>query len=86
MADPIRKRQSLRSVADLTEAYEDLYNRQVNGDIDAKMSDGMNTTLKGTTALLVKLPMDAYKLFVQASIKKIAIPEALKRALPIEVD
>jgi hypothetical protein len=81
-----KHRVKLRNVHDLIEVYEDLYNKQTNGEVDAKMSDGMNTTLKGSTTLLVKLPMDAYKLFVQASIKKVTIPESLKRALPISIE
>jgi hypothetical protein len=86
MAEHIEKRQQLRTVQDLQAAYEDLYNKQRAGEIDAKMSDGLNTTLKGVTYLNVKLPMEAWKQFVQASIKKVVIPPSLKKALPISVD
>jgi hypothetical protein len=37
-------------------------------------------------ALNVKLPMDALKIFVQASIKKVNIPPNLKKALPILIE
>jgi hypothetical protein len=79
-------RRQLRTIDDLRDAFEDLYTRQSNGEIDAKMSDGLNTTLKGAMALNVKLPMDALKIFVQASIKKVNIPPNLKKALPILIE
>jgi hypothetical protein len=82
--DPMRQR--LRTVEDLQAAFEDLYNKQRAGEIDSKMSDGINTTLKGAMALNVKMPMDAWKLWVQASIKKVSIPASLKKALPISVE
>lgn len=78
--------QPLRTVEDLRIAYEDLYNKQRNGEIDAKTSDGMNTTLKGSTYLNVKLPMDAWKIVVQSRIKKVDLPEGLRKALPISVE
>lgn len=85
MADK-RSRQPLRTIGDLLEATEDLYNRLETGQLDAKTADAMNTVIKSSTYLLAKLPMDAYKIFVQAKIKKIEIPEGLRKALPITVD
>ena len=73
----------LRTIEDLRIAYEDLYNRQNNGELDAKTSDGLNTTLKGSTYLNVKLPMDLAKVYVAAAIKKVDIPVSIRRALPI---
>jgi len=73
----------LRTIEDLRVAYEDLYNRQNAGELDAKTSDGLNTTLKGSTYLNVKLPMDLAKVYVQAAIKKVDIPASIRRALPI---
>ena len=81
-----KKRQQLRTAQDLTDALEDIYNRQNNGELDAKSADALNTTIKSAMFLRVRLPMDAYKTFVMAQIKKIQIPEGLKRALPISFE
>jgi hypothetical protein len=88
MAKPVTTRPlfKLRTVEDLRVAYEDLYNRQNNGELDAKASDGLNTTLKGSTYLNVKLPMDLAKIYVQAAIKKVDIPIAIRQALPISFE
>jgi hypothetical protein len=79
----VRPRLKLRTIEDLRVAYEDLYNRQNAGELDAKTSDGLNTTLKGSTYLNVKIPMDGAKLFVQAAMKKIDLPVSLRKVLPI---
>jgi len=71
------ERLSLRSIEDLTEAHEWLFNAQRAGTIDAKTADALNTTLKGATYLRAKLRLEAAKLFVQANIKKLKIPEHL---------
>jgi len=75
MAEKQRKR--LRTIAEISEAYEDLYSKQVSGTIDSKAVDGINTTLKGVTYLNAKLKMDAAKLMLQARIKKISLPDNL---------
>jgi len=75
MAEKQRKR--LRTISEISEAYEDLYNKQMVGDIDSKAVDGINTTLKGVTYLNAKLKMDAAKLVLQARIKKISLPDNL---------
>jgi hypothetical protein len=82
----MEKRQSLKTVNELREAIEDLYHNQRTGKLDAKAADALNTTMKTAVYLNVKLPMDAFKLYVQAQIKKVSIPEGLRRALPIPVD
>jgi hypothetical protein len=64
----------LRSIPDLVEAHEELYNHVRNGKIDNKTADALNTTLKGQTYLLAKLRLDAAKVMLQASIKKVDIP------------
>lgn len=86
MMTPAGKRQALRSVDDLREALEDLYNRQRDGQLDAKASDGMNTTIKGAIYLNVTLPLKAFDIYVKSQIKKVAIPEGLRKALPLSVD
>jgi len=57
-----------------------LVNKVVNGKIDNKTVDAINTIIKNHFYLNGKLKLDYAKLLVQAQIKKIAIPENL---LPI---
>jgi hypothetical protein len=73
----------LRNAEDLVEANEWLFNRQREGKIDAKSADGLNTTLKNSFNLLVKVPMDLLKLTIQARIKKVEID--IPRYLPGQV-
>jgi len=73
----------LRNAEDLVEANEWLFNRQREGQIDAKSADGINTTLKNSFQLLVKVPMDLLKLTIQARIKKVEID--IPRYLPGQV-
>jgi hypothetical protein len=68
------ERIALKTIKDLSEAHEWLFNRQQSGQIDAKTADSMNTTLKGAVYLNAKLRLDAAKIMVQAKIKKIDIP------------
>ena len=86
MAAQEKVRFRLRTVEDINAALEDLYERQRDGNVDAKAADGMNTTIKGAMALNVKLPMDALKIFVQASIKKVIIPQKLRAQLPVSFE
>jgi hypothetical protein len=79
------KRQSLRSLPDLIEATESLFNRLNSGEIDSKTADAINTTLKSQSYFVAKLPMDALKIFVAAQIKKVRIPADLQKALPIQL-
>jgi hypothetical protein len=84
--DPAIRHQKLRTVDDISSAIENLYNRQNRNELDAKAADGLNTTIKSAIYLNVKLPMDAYKIFVTAAAKKIVIPEGLRKALPIALE
>jgi hypothetical protein len=68
----------LRTVDDLTNALEWLYQEQKEGRIDAKTADALNTTIKQATYLNGKLKLDYLKLMLTAKIKKIDLP-----ALPI---
>jgi hypothetical protein len=72
---------SLRSIPDLVEAHEWLFNKQQAGAIDAKTADAMNTTLKGSSYLQGKLRLDAAKLFITSRVKKIEFPPGLLPAL-----
>jgi hypothetical protein len=67
----------LRTIGDLIDAGEWMFNRQQRGELDAKSADAMNTTLKGQSYLVAKLPMERAKLYVTARIKKIDLPPAL---------
>jgi len=69
------EKQPLRSVNDIVEAHEWLFQMQREGKIDPKSADAMNTTLKGQTYLIGKIRLDAAKLYVAAAGKKIQIPE-----------
>ena len=64
----------LRSVDDLNEAHEFVFNRQATGKIDGKTADGLNTTLKGSVYLNVKLKMEALKLQIMATKAKMEVP------------
>lgn len=75
----------LRTIEDLKLAHEYLFRRQDSGSLDSKSADAMNTTLRGAVYLNATLPLAAAKLFVQAKIKKISIPEGLL-PLPMKRD
>lgn len=64
----------LRTVDDLRDAHEWMFNKQKDGELDAKSVDGMNTTLKGAIFLNVTVPMKWIDIFVKSQIKKIEIP------------
>lgn len=70
----------LRTVADISDAQEWLFNSQRDGVIDTKTADGMNTTLKGVVYLKATLPLKIFEAMVRAQIKKINVPTNL---LPI---
>lgn len=80
-----KKKIPLQSVKDLAEANEWMFNRQKNGEIDAKSADAMNTTLKGQKSLIVDVPLQLFKIAVTASIKKVQIdPQIFSRfGLPV---
>lgn len=80
MAD--EKRMRLRTIEDLTEAHEWLFQKQRDGKIDSKTADALNTTLKGATYLNGKLKIDYAKIMLQAEIKKISLPAGVLPALP----
>lgn len=72
-----KKPKRLREPSEISEAYEEMYEKQMAGQLDAKSVDGINTTLKGLTYLNVKLRMDYMKMIVQAKIKKVDLPKGL---------
>jgi hypothetical protein len=73
----IEEKIKLRTVSDLTDAHEWLFNQQRSNAIDAKTADALNTTLKGAVYLRAKLRLDAAKIVLQAQIKKITVPDNL---------
>jgi hypothetical protein len=83
MAEAPSPQIKLRPIDDLTAAHEWLFNRQRDGEIDAKTADALNTTLKGATYLNGKLKIDYAKVVLQAQIKKINLPAGLLPALTI---
>jgi len=54
-----------------------MLNRFLNGEVDAKSVDGVNTIVKSQIYLNVKLRMDFMKLCLQADIKKIDLPDGM---------
>ncbi len=72
-----QKKIPLRTINDLTDAHEWLFNQQKDGKMDAKTADALNTTLKGSVFLNAKLRLDAAKIWMQAQVKKIEIPKGL---------
>ena len=59
----------LKSINDLNDAHEWLLNKQIDGTIDSKTADAINTTLKGAVYINAKLRLDAAKIMVQAHVK-----------------
>ncbi|MDP3703757.1 MAG: hypothetical protein U1C74_15945 [Phenylobacterium sp.] len=74
MADQVPKQFRLRDIDGLNDAHEYLFNRQAAGKMDGKMADGLNTTLKGSVYLNVKLKMEAFKLNIMAHKAKMEVP------------
>ena len=74
MATEAKKLMQLRSISDLQEAHEFVFNQQRDGKIDGKTADGLNTTLKGAVYLNAKRRMDALKLYILAAKAKIQVP------------
>lgn len=54
-----------------------MLNKFLNGEVDSKSVDGVNTIMKHVIYLNVKMKMDFIKLCLQADIKKIALPVAI---------
>lgn len=75
----------LRTVAQLRDAHEWLFNQQKQGGIDAKTADALNTTLKGAVYLGAALPLKALDLVIKARTKKVDIPEGMLPELASEV-
>lgn len=84
MKEEAKKKITLRTVEDLVDANEWMFNRQNSGQLDAKSADAMNTTLKGQKSLLVDIPMSLLKLAVTAQIKKVKIDPAVFEKLGLK--
>ncbi len=67
----------LRSVSDLSSAYQWLFNEQRAGRVEPKTAAACNTTLQGSTFINVKLPLEVAKILLQAQAKKVELPENL---------
>ena len=79
-APPVRQR--LRTIEELNEAHEWLFEQSRSGALDNKTADVLNTTLKGSVYLNGRLKLDYAKLIMQAQIKKVTIPRGLLPELP----
>jgi hypothetical protein len=77
MALEVNSVRKLRTVGDIVEANEWLFDQAQQGKVDAKALDGMNTVVKNQTYLISKLRQDFLKLWLTAKIKKIDIPQAM---------
>ena len=64
----------LRDIDGLNDAHEYVFNKQAAGQLDGKTADGLNTTLKGSVYLNVKLKMEAFKLNIMAYKAKMEVP------------
>jgi len=67
----------LKTASEISQANEWLFNMQKDGRIDPKTADSLNTTIKNSVYLNVKMKMDYLKLYLQASIKKVELPTNL---------
>lgn len=77
MAEEQKRQFGTKTMSGINEAVEWIFNKQINGEIDGKTADGLNTTIKSAIYLNVKLRMDYLKMILQANIKKIDLPEGL---------
>ena len=67
----------LRTIQDLIEAGEWMFNKQEAGQLDAKAADALNTTLKRQSKFVVDTPMALLKIWVRAQEKKFVIPSRM---------
>lgn len=77
MAQEPKMVSSLRTVEDLNRELEQLNHDVKHGRCDNKAADVRNTIIKAGTYLNVKLKMDYMKLYLQAKIKKVELPNIL---------
>ena len=78
-----KKTIALRTIEDLVSFNESLINQQRDGQIDSKTADAINTTIKGQKSLIVDLPLQVFKIAVQAQIKKVRIDPGIFTKLGI---
>ena len=64
----------LKSREGLNEAIAYIYEQQKEGRIDPKTADALNTTVKTSIELNVKLPMKLFDTVVKARLKKLDLP------------
>lgn len=71
------KRIRLRTIPEMREASEWLFNEIKDGHIDNKTGDALNTTFKQSVYLNATLPATFAKIIIQAAIKKVSLPDGL---------
>jgi hypothetical protein len=64
----------LRTREGLNEAIGYIYEQQKAGKIDPKTADALNTTVKTSMELNVKLPLKLFDIVVKARMKKLELP------------
>ena len=86
MAEPAKElpKIPLRTLDDLKAAYELIYNQQAHGLVDGKTAEQINSTLKGQRMLILDFPAKLANIFLTAQIKKVTLPEGIRKILPIE--
>lgn len=67
----------LRTREGLNEAIGFVYAQQREGRIDPKTADALNTTIKTSMDLNVKLPLKLFDIVVKAKMKKVDIPAGI---------
>jgi hypothetical protein len=65
---------NLRTRGGMNDALQWVFEKQRDGQIDAKSADALNTTIKTAMELNVKLPLKAADIFFKSKLKKIEIP------------
>lgn len=68
---------NLRTREGLNEAIEFVYQEQKDGRLDAKSADALNTTIRTSMELNVKLPMKLFDTVVKARLKKLDLPSGI---------
>jgi hypothetical protein len=79
-----KERVELKTVNDLIRANENLYNKHISGELDAKNLDAANTIIKSQSYLVGKLRMDYAKLVLLAQTKKLNMPDDVLPRLLVE--
>lgn len=83
-----KKHVDLRTRDGLNDALAHVYEQQSEGKLDAKSADALNTTIRTSMELNVKLPMKLFETVVKARMKKLELPAGILPtwALPVSTE